>query len=258
MSDEPIQNFILIRGLTRESAHWGDFVPQLKTAFPNANLIHVDLPGAGSYFRDRSPNTVKDIQEKVREQALEQRGSLASAKLVGVSLGGMIAWEWMLNYPDEIESAVLINTSLGGLSPFYQRLNWRCYRQLLTAAFNRQIGIREPKLLELLSNRKDNFEQTASEWIRIQQARPVSGRNAFRQLYAAATYRPTDKKPEPPVLLLNSLGDQLVSPSCSEAIAQKWRLELLTHPWGGHDLTLDDPGWVVTKIHDWLRKSGQG
>lgn len=37
MPEHSSSHFILLRGLARESAHWGDFVPQLKAAFPNEN-----------------------------------------------------------------------------------------------------------------------------------------------------------------------------------------------------------------------------
>ncbi|MGJ0516473.1 MAG: alpha/beta fold hydrolase [Methylomicrobium sp.] len=253
---EPLApNFILLRGLTRESAHWGDFVPQLKAAFPNEKLALLDLPGAGPFFRETSPCTISGILEKVRAQANE-RGALAEpATLIAVSLGGMVAWEWLLAYPEEIGGAVLINTSLGGLSPFYRRLRWQRYGTLFAAAGNRNIAAREPELLKLLSNREDNYRQTAANWVAIQKARPVSAKNAFRQLVAAAAYQPKDIKPKPPVLLLNSLGDKLVDAACSEAIAQKWQLELHTHPWGGHDLTVDDSTWVVAEISNWIKKS---
>jgi len=165
----------------------------------------------------------------------------------------MVAWEWLLTYPEEIAGAVLINISLGGLNPFYQRLDWRCYGRLFAAVGKRQIEKREPALLKLLSNGRDNYDKTTKDWISIQKARPVSGKNAFRQLFAAATYQPGDKKPVQPILLINSKGDRLVSPSCSEAIKEKWNLELHTHPWGGHDLTLDDSQWVVAEIKNWLR-----
>jgi pimeloyl-[acyl-carrier protein] methyl ester esterase len=255
MPEPHAPNFILLRGLTRESAHWGDFVPQLKAAFPNAKLAQLDLPGAGPYFREASPNTTRGILEKVRAQAIEQGALAEPATLIAVSLGGMIAWEWLLNYPEDIGRAVLINISLGGLSPFYRRLRWQCYGKLFAASGNRNIEEREPALLKLLSNREENYRQTAAEWIAIQKARPINPKNAFRQLYAAATYQPEDIKPKPPILLLNSLGDKLVSPHCSTVIAQKWHLELHTHPWGGHDLTLDDGEWVVAEIADWIKKS---
>jgi pimeloyl-ACP methyl ester carboxylesterase len=254
MPEQTAQNFILLRGLTRESAHWGDFVPLLQTAFPNAKLSLPDLPGAGPFFREASPRTIRGILEKVRAQAIEQEALRKPAILIAVSLGGMVAWEWMLAHPDEIGGAVLINTSLGKISPFYRRLRWQCYGRLYAAAGNREVEQREPALLELLSNREDNYPRIAADWIAIQRARPVSAKNAARQLMAAATYCPEDIKPKPPILLLNSRGDRLVDPGCSEAIARKWRLELHTHPWGGHDLTVDDSGWVVSEIAAWFPK----
>ncbi|MDD5462181.1 MAG: alpha/beta hydrolase [Methylococcales bacterium] len=251
MPEQSAHHFILLRGLTRESAHWGNFIPQLQAAFPNAKLSPLDLPGAGSYFHKDSPNTIPGILEQVRAQAY---GVLTGpATLIGMSLGGMIAWEWMLRYPEEAESAVLINISLGGINPFYQRLRWQCYGRLMTAALEGHIEMRESALLALLSNRIDDYRKIAANWTAIQKARPVSTRTALRQLLAAASYRPGDSKPEPPVLMLNSLGDKLVAPQCSKVIAQKWQLELRTHPWGGHDLTLDGDEWVAAKINEWLK-----
>jgi pimeloyl-ACP methyl ester carboxylesterase len=54
-----------------------------------------------------------------------------------------------------------------------------------------------------------------------------------------------------PVLLLNSLGDRMVDPGCTQAIARAWQIEPKTHPCAGHDLPLDDPGWVVEAVVDW-------
>ncbi|MGR9086609.1 MAG: alpha/beta fold hydrolase [Gammaproteobacteria bacterium] len=255
MHDQSGLNFILLRGLTRESAHWGDFAMRLRSAFPGAGIHPLDLPGAGPYFREISPDTVSGIAERVRAQAVEQGMVERPAVLVAVSLGGMVAWEWLKEYPDPIGGAVLINISLGGLSPFYRRLRWQCYGKLISAVLTRRIEDREPKLLELLSNRSDGYRQLADDWIEIQRQRPVSAKNALRQIWAAATYRPGDRKPAQPILLLNSLADKLVAPCCSEKVQKKWNLELRTHPWGGHDLTLDDGDWVVNEIGAWLGRS---
>ena len=94
-------------------------------------------------------------------------------------------------------------------------------------------------------------EQITQDWEKIQNKRPMSLKNSFRQIMAAATYRPGDIKPRQPVLLLNGLGDRLVAPACSEAIHKKWNLELRRHPWAGHDLTLDDGAWVALQLRDW-------
>ena len=79
----------------------------------------------------------------------------------------------------------------------------------------------------------------------------------LRQLAAAARYAPPAKPPATPLLLLASAGDSLVSPHCSERLAEQWKLALRLHPNAGHDLPLDDPDWVVEQIVGWSRR-GEG
>lgn len=50
MPEHSPSHFILLRGLTRESAHWGDCVPPLKAAFPHTKPSLLGQPGAGPYF----------------------------------------------------------------------------------------------------------------------------------------------------------------------------------------------------------------
>lgn len=247
-----ISDFILLRGLTRESAHWGDFVPELQAAFPDSAINLLDLPGTGNRCREKSPASIAGIASSVREEALGLGMLERPLLLIAISLGGMVAWEWLQSHPEDIESAVLINISLGGMSPFYQRLRWQCYGELAAAICTRSLEAREFKLLKLISNREENYHRLAGLWADIQRARPVSGSNAFRQLLAAATYFPKDVRPPRPMLLLNSLADRLVSPGCSSVIQQHWHLECRSHPTGGHELTLDDERWVVQEIAHWL------
>ena len=52
------QNWLLIRGLARESGHWGDFLTQLQRAFPQAQIHCLDLPGCGINHRQSSPDSI--------------------------------------------------------------------------------------------------------------------------------------------------------------------------------------------------------
>jgi len=252
MNNNPGQNWILLRGLARESAHWGAFVPQLRAAFPDAQITLLDLPGTGCLYREDSPTTIQEITDNVRRQALAKGCLQQPATLLALSLGAMVAWEWMQSYPDDICSAALMNTSFADLSHFYQRLRWQSYKDFIALAVMRDVHKRELGLLQLTCNRRDQDEQIAPAWVKIQQDRPVSLKNSVRQIIAAASFRPGDIKPKQPVLLLNGSGDRLVSPACSAAIHKKWLLELRRHPWAGHDLTLDDGDWVVLQLQAWL------
>jgi pimeloyl-ACP methyl ester carboxylesterase len=174
--------------------------------------------------------------------------------ILALSLGAMVAWEWMRSYPEDISSVILINTSFADLSPFYQRLRWQNYKELLLLMMACKVRERESRILQLVSNSTDNQEEKAQVWEKIQNERPISLKNSWRQIRAAATYRPGNIRPTQLVLLLNSQGDRLVAPVCSEAISKKWNLELHTHPSAGHDLPLDDGLWVVLQLKKWVTK----
>ena len=57
-------HWILLRGLTREHAHWGNFPSRLREAFPDHLFHTVDLPGTGVRYRENSPSTVAAIRQK--------------------------------------------------------------------------------------------------------------------------------------------------------------------------------------------------
>jgi pimeloyl-ACP methyl ester carboxylesterase len=246
------QNWLLLRGLARESAHWGDFIAQLQAAFPEAAITLLDLPGTGRFHKAVSPSSIKAITEAVRRQALDMGCLQQPVTILAISLGAMVAWEWMRYYPDDICGASLINTSFAGLSPFYHRLRWQSVGQFAGLVMKRCVRDRETAVLHLVSNRRDQDEQISHAWEKIQTQRPISLNNSFRQIIAAASYRPGDIKPGQPILLLNGKGDRLVAPVCSEEIAKKWHLALRCHPWGGHDLTLDDGAWVSSRLKEWV------
>ncbi len=234
------QNWILLRGLARESAHWGDFVPLLQSTFPDAQITLLDLPGTGCFHQETSPSSIKAITDSVRRHALDKGFLQQPVTILALSLGAMVAWEWMRSYPEDICGATLMNTSFADLSPFYQRLRWQSYRDFVALAMTRDVHNRESGILQLISNRRyiardgvyaasqsgtgaAQDEQITHAWEKIQDERPISLKNSFRQIIAAASYRPGDIKPRQPVLLLNGLGDRLVAPACSEAIHKKWQ-----------------------------------
>jgi len=245
------ENWILLRGLARESAHWGVFVPLLQSTFPDAHLTLLDLPGTGCFHRETSPCTIKAITDRLHHHAFDHGFLQRPVTILALSLGAMVAWEWMRTYPDDICGAALMNTSFADLSPFYQRLRWQSYTDFIALAMTYDVLNRESGILQLVSNRRDQDEHIAQAWKNIHDERPMSRNNNLRQIIAAATYRPGGIKPQQPVLLLNGQGDRLVAPVCSEAIFKKWNLRFRSHPWAGHDLTLDDGAWVALQLKDW-------
>lgn len=250
-----MSNCLLLRGLSRESGHWGDFVPQMQTALPHLKIETLDLPGTGRFYQQTSPNRIEAILATTRQQALQDGLLKQPIHLLAVSLGGMVAWEWLQRYPQEIQSAILVNTSFANLSRFYQRLRWQAYSQFVNALTSTDAYQRELAIVRMVSNRPDCERQTiAKAWAKLHQQRPISLSNSVKQISAAARYKPALIRPQVPVLLLNSFGDRLVSADCSAAIQQRYQLPLHSHPNAGHDLALDAPEWLIEQALNWLQK----
>ncbi len=268
-----VTNWVFLRGLVRESAHWDDFPDIFRAAIPGARVHLIDLPGNGQHWRQPSPLSLRETMEAVRGEALvsmqAQCGSgmalscptnsmqvqghgLQPFYLSAISLGGMVAVEWANRHSAELAGAVLINTSLRGLSPLHQRLSlgvWPLIARIVAAG---DVAKRERLILELTSSWQDPSPRLIESRVAIHQRHPVQLKNVFRQLWAAARYLPPLEKPPIPLLLINSKGDCMVDPACTQAIASRWNIEPKIHPWAGHDLPLDDPEWVIAAVLDWL------
>lgn len=250
--------WILLRGLTRERAHWGTFAPAFERALPGAQVVALDLPGNGLLHRERSPATVRGMVECCRAQ-LSAQGLRPPFGMLAMSLGAMVATEWSRVAPGELARCVLVNTSLRPFSPFYQRLSPASYLAVLRCAlpWSTPQAI-ERTVLRMTSNLPQAHLAVVDDWVAVRRHRPVGPGNAVRQLLAAARY--TAPASAPPggtpvssrVLLLASQNDRLVSSRCSQAIAQAWHAPLRMHPFAGHDLPLDDPQWVIGQVLDWL------
>jgi pimeloyl-ACP methyl ester carboxylesterase len=254
--------FILIRGLGRETGHWGDFPKKLASQISGIQVKCIDLPGTGENIAMQSPKKMRGLSDFVRHevQYFKMQNNLEAARVFVItpSLGGMIATDWMMNYPRDLSGAILINTSFASWSTFLQRLKPKAYQHILKIALNKKDPVaRESAVVKMVSNHKDQREQHAKKWAEVYHERPIRHETILRQLLAAREFRPADTKPGAPVLLLSSANDQMVDPNCSEIIQRKWDCALIKHPWAGHDIPLDDPDWVIEKSLIWYKSLGK-
>ncbi len=242
--------WVLVRGLAREAGHWGAFGQALAERLDARDKVTaVDLPGNGVLHQAVSPASVPATSAALRDMLV--RRAHPPYVLVGLSLGAMVALELARRYPGEVAGCVVVNTSAGG-SPFWQRLRprnyWRLARLLLPGLMPLE---RECRILAMTSCDPARHAAVAPAWAELARRHPVSGGNVLRQLAAAALFRSSPRRPAVPLLLLASAADGLVSPRCSQRLAASWSVPIRLHPAAGHDLALDDPGWVVAQIADW-------
>lgn len=245
--------WVLLRGWTREAAHWGDFPARLGARFPGEAILTPDLPGNGARHGVRSPARIAAMVEDCRECV--RAAAAPPYRLLGLSMGAMVGMEWMHRHPQELTCAVLVNASARPFGRVHERLRPRCYGAVLRILGERDLRRREAAILALTSALRGGDASLVEEWACAARERPVSRANVLRQLLAAARYRAPRQPPPVPLLLAASLGDRLVDPACTRRLAQAWNAPLALHAWAGHDLPLDDGEWLAAEAARWVRRS---
>ena len=248
-----VSSWILLRGLTREARHWGEFPAIFRSAITDAELITIDLPGNGRLHKMASPASVSEMAEFCRAE-VRRLNLLPPYHILAMSLGAMVAVAWAAEQPQELAACVLINTSLRPFSPFYRRLKPQNYPALLKLAL---LGGDEREwerlILRLTSNQVEKHQEVLDAWLSYRREYPVSSANALRQLFAASRYRAPATAPSVPLLILASSKDALVDVRCSQHIALCWHADIAEHAMAGHDIPLDDGPWVAARVRDWLK-----
>ena len=248
--------WLLLRGLLRESRHWGDFPQQLEQRL-NCTVICSDIAGNGRRFKEESPTSIEAMMEQLRSDLRISELKQPSG-IIALSMGAMIATRWLVKYPAEVAAVAMINTSMKPFSPFYHRLRPSIYLSFLGSYLRRDKLQQEKAILQTTSNMEHDQRAILKQWLQYAVECPVSGRNALNQLTAAARFSGPLKCGSTPVLLLSSRKDRLVNVLCSAAIANAWQCPLAVHPQAGHDLPLDDPDWVLSQLATWLSAIDMG
>ena len=231
-----------------ESYHWWDFLPRLQNLYKNDQFSAVDILGNGQFCSAKTPLSIKK-----NISALQNQINFEGRKIIiGFSLGGILALEWARNHPEEVEAIILINCSSRD-SAFYKRLKLSAIYNIIKMGLKTNLSVREQNILQMTTNGLDSnqLKEIASDWGNRSQQFPVKSINFFRQLVLAG-FMKKNNQPTVPTLILCSEKDKVVSSDCSKTIAKKWNCPVMTHPTAGHDLTLEDPDWVIDQINQFI------
>lgn len=235
------ENLLMLRGLARGKHHWGEFTTRLQEAFPDKQVVAIDLAGNGDRFNETSPTTIHDAVEDIRQQLIA-KNLQPPFDVLSLSLGGMITLQW-LHENREIEKAVIMNPSHAQL-PLFQRMRPRAILTLLTAVLILPARIRERLIFGLNANQPP-LPATIERWVKLSLNQPVSLANLINQIKTARTFTTHLNIDSSRALLLASTSDRLVNVKCSESIANSFNLNIIYHPTAGHEISLDDPDWVI-------------
>lgn len=246
--------WIFLRGLTRESRHWGD-LPARWVQHGLGQPLLIDLPGNGDARQQPVPGTVRGMAQAIRDAA-HASGTSGPWHILAMSLGAMVATDWAQTHPEDLASLVLINTSMRPFSRPTQRLRPQNWAAILGMARHWHDRVRcERTIHRLTCERLDTRDADLARWVEIGESAPVTRDAAWRQLLAAARFRAQDVPPPCPTLIVASDVDRLVDPRCSARLAAAWQaphVRLARHPWTGHDLPHDDPAWLCETVRAFL------
>ncbi len=240
-------NWIFLRGWVRGKNHWGDFEDFFKKTFPQCEITFMDLPGNGERYLEKTPLQLQQVVEDFESQLSKKK----TYSILGHSLGGMIALQWLETYPKRFESAVIVNSSSAKVSSVFKRLRPSSLLNLFNVAKAKTLTEKEQAIYGLIANNSERRQQCLPAVIAASEKGSSTLGNAARQLVLAMRLKLRFES-SVPLLFLSSKADRLVSYECSQDLATAYKANLQLHDWAGHDLFMDDPEWVCGKIKSFL------
>lgn len=242
---------VMIMGLGANADWWEtDTVAALARDF---RLLLFDNRDAGRTSASAGPYTIKDMADDT--VALMDHVGMSRAHVLGVSMGGMIAQELVLNYPRRVDRLILGCTSPGqslGIPPGPEVM-----ADLLTSRESLPPAEMAQRLLRILFSPEwvAANQQRLPEALMLLGAHPITQEGYLRQLMAIAGFDtgPRLGQIKAPTLVLHGTRDVLVPPEngriLNERIAGS-RLELFEG--AGHAFMSEQPDRFLAVVRDFL------
>lgn len=233
----------MLRGLGRHSDHWGDFADLMKNEFNE--ILCINLPGIAAHEKN-IPINISDIVDQIRGKFLKKKTS-DDWGILAISLGGMVALDWVYRYPEDFKHIITINSSTRSLSKFYERMQPGAIAVIAKAVFEKDVKKREKAILELTCDMKTITEEDLDIAQKIADKMTIDKKTFAKQLIAATKFK-TPEKLNIPYTVIVGEKDRLAHPNCSRALAKHFNAKLVSHKDAGHDLGTDDPEWLLGQV----------
>ncbi|MFT4709735.1 MAG: pimeloyl-ACP methyl ester carboxylesterase [Planctomycetota bacterium] len=250
-------NWLFLKGLARSQAHWDRQPAVFMDHVPGARVHFLDLPGIGAASERRASWKMAEIADDLRERFLDLReadgvDTTAPWAILGISLGGMIAMEWIESHPTDFERAVIITSSAGNLSPPWKRMLPSVGPSYIRAMFAKDAQETERRSLAITTNDLERRDELVAAYIEIGKSCNMPIKVINRQLLAAIRW-PAPAQLRIPTLFLGTEADHMVHPTCTPALAAHFDAPLRMHKTAGHEIPHDDPYWLADQVSDWLK-----
>lgn len=258
---------LFIMGLGMPGFAWE---PQVEYFSRKYRSIIFDNRGVGKSDKPPGPYTTRQMAEDAFE-LLNYLG-IKSAHIVGISMGGMIAQQMTLNYPDMVKSATFCAT--------YAKPDENVRKHVQEGAEKLGISLKFEDLssvFPLLSQMNDSdtikrlvdfllpltlsrgFIEKSRDmldgWLKRMMENPPTINSFISQVIATQTHDTLDelKNINCPVLVLTGTEDLLVPPVCSKIISQNIsKAKLLEIPGGPHGINIECAEEFNSAVEDFI------
>ena len=240
---------VLVHGLAYDRAGWGTFPDLLAERF---RVVLLDNRGVGESDAPPGPYTVAEMAADVLG-VLDEAG-IERTNLFGVSLGGYIAQEFALTWPERLHTLILCSAAPGGPSAVpmpaatvevfakYPTMEREAGLRMFVENSLGERGVRErPELVEEIFRYRLGHAPTTEAWV--------------AQATAGATYVNEDRVSEisVPTLVLAGGADVVVDPANAELLASLIPgARAVVVPDRGHLMVWEDSERVAELVTEFL------
>lgn len=242
---------VLIRGLGSNADHWYSQTPVFSEQY---KVITFDSRGIG---RSGGADSHFNISVLAKDTvALMDAIGVSRPHILGLSLGGMIAQEIALSYPERIRGLVLASTHCGGKRVV--RVS-EAGVSLLPEELYGNTEERKQKAAEMMFSEKTLAEtaDVVEKYLDVSNRYPPAQEVLQKMRKSVQDYDSWERLPriQVPTLVISGEDDVLVAPDNSRILAERIpgaRLEIVKE--GGHQLLIEKPYESNRIIMDFLKE----
>jgi len=242
---------VMIMGFTGTSTFWSPYL--IDGVSRHFKVIIFDNRGAGRTDKPDLDYTLKMMADDTA--GLMDALGIERAHVLGLSMGGMIAQEFVLNHPEKVEKLILAGTHCGGSKAIFPPVEITDFLAGRTTKNNEEWIEREMPYLypeEFIKYNPDYIERRKQGYLKF----PLPDQSRKRNMLAAGRFKAGRRLKiiTVPVLVIHGKKDRMMAYQNAEILANNiLGAKLVLFENLGHDLFSPEPEKVNKVILDFLK-----
>jgi Predicted hydrolases or acyltransferases (alpha/beta hydrolase superfamily) len=230
------KNLVLIHGFTDNLNMWFNQVPEFSKQY---QVLTYDVRGFGQTEKTQGPHSMDLFADDL--QGLLKALGLRSACVLGYSMGGRIALEFCMKYPQQATGLVLANSVVGAPTTPEREERTKMMIEMIQGGNNEIIS--EIMTVNSFSpGFKENDPATFNQYKAIKLQNDPSGYLPVMMAMGAAAQVTVDlDRVKCPVLMLAGTADNFMPPSVAEEMHKKLKGAVLKTFPTGHIAAIEAP-----------------